>query len=205
MDGAHRSTLFKWEVGKENIMVDVPSNPCRIMIQGGGSNRLSKLIEELLSTTALSKNKFKQGETCPVCEDTANQPYHLACGHVYCYGCLRQFLLTTSSTKQFPLLYMGDWGKCGIPIPLPAIKWLLLPVQFKQLLGVSFQRYLAQHPNNFRYCPTLDCPKIYPLGFKSGNWISQCQFCLATICVPCGENHDWFSCKEWKRYQDLEA
>ena len=62
MDGAHGLMLLKQEVGKENIMVDMSSNPCRIMIQGGGSNCLGGLIEELQLYAKTNPSKEKPAQ-----------------------------------------------------------------------------------------------------------------------------------------------
>jgi len=206
VDGARGSTLLKQEVGEENVMLDVSSIPCKIVVRGGESARhcLRKLIDESLSHAVRSQHQLKEGETCPVCYDTIDGPHRLACGHVYCYGCLRHFLLTTSDTKIFPLFCMGNGVKCGVPIPLPVIQGFLLPAQFKHLLEVSFLEYLGRHPDKFRYCTTPDCPEIYSLD-SGGDGIFRCRSCFVTVCVSCQEEHDGFSCEEWKVHRDPGA
>ena len=207
VDGARGSTLLKQEVGEENVMLDVSSIPCRIVVRGGESARhcLHKLIGESLSVAVLSQHRLKDGEICPVCYDTIDQPYRLACGHAYCYSCLRHFLLSALDTKQFPLSCIGDEGKCGRPIPLPVIQRFLVPAQFKRLLEVSFLDHLGRHPEKFRYCATPDCPEIYSLEFDSGDGIFRCRSCFVSICVSCREEHDGFSCEEWKIHRDPET
>ena len=206
LNGARGSTLLKQEVGEENVTLDMSPAHCKIIVRGGESARhcLNKLIEESLSQVIQSQHRLKDGEICPVCYDTIDQPYRLACGHVYCYGCLRHFLLTSSDTKQFPLSCMGGEGKCGVPIPLPIIKRFLLPPQFKHLLEVSFLEYLGHHTDKFRYCATPDCPEIYSLESHSGDGIFKCRSCFVSVCVPCGGEHEGFSCEEWKVHQEQE-
>lgn len=207
VDGARGSTLLKQEVGEDNVMLDVSSSPCKIVVRGGESARhcLQRLIDESLSGAIRSQHQLKDGEICPVCFDTIDQPDRLACGHAYCHGCLRHFLLTASETKRFPLLCMGDEGKCGVPIPLPIIKRFLLPAQIKRLLEISFFEHLGHHPNEFKNCTTADCPEIYTLESNSGDGIFRCQSCFAAVCVSCQEDHDGFSCEEWKIHRDSEA
>ena len=204
VDGARGSTLLKQEVGEENVMLDVSSIPCKIVVRGGESARhcLHKLIDESLSHVIRSQHQLKGGEVCPVCYDTIDQPYRLACGHTYCYGCFRHFLLTASDTKQFPLSCMGDEGKCGLPIPLPVIQRFIVPAQFKHLLEVSFFEYLGRNPDKFGYCTTPDCPEIYSLESYSGDGIFRCRSCFVSFCAFCWEDHDGFSCEEWKVHRD---
>jgi hypothetical protein len=205
VDGARGSTLLKQEVGEENVTLDVSS--CKIFVRGGESARhcLHKLIDESLSEAIQSQHQLKEGELCPVCYDTVDQSYRLACDHVYCYGCLYHFLLTASDTKQFPLSCMGDEGKCGVPIPLPVIKRFLLPAQFKHLLEVSFLEYLGHNSDKFKYCTTPDCPEIYSTEPDSGDGIFRCRSCFVSFCVSCQEEHDGFNCEEWKLEQERSS
>jgi len=208
VDGARGSTLLKQEVGEENVVLDVSSTPCKIVVRGGEPVRhlLGKLISESLSDAIRSQHQLKDaGETCPVCYDTIDQPYRLGCGHAYCYSCLHHFLITASDTKRFPLSCMGDEGKCDVPIPLPVIQRFLVPAQVKHLLEVSFLDYLGRHPDKFGCCTTPDCPEIYSLESNSGDGIFRCRSCFVSVCVSCGEDHDGFSCDEWKAHRDPEA
>ena len=208
VDGARGSTLLKQEVGEENVVLDVSSTPCKIVVRGGEPVRhlLGKLIGESLSDAIRSQHQLNDaGETCPVCYDTIDQPYRLGCGHAYCYSCLHHFLITASDTKRFPLSCMGDEGKCDVPIPLPVIQRFLVPAQVKHLLEVSFLDYLGRHPDKFGCCTTPDCPEIYSLESNSGDGIFRCRSCFVSVCVSCGEDHDGFSCDEWKAHRDPEA
>jgi predicted RNA-binding Zn-ribbon protein involved in translation (DUF1610 family) len=208
MDGARGSVLLKQEVGEENVMLDVSSTPCKIVIRGGESARhcLLKLIGESFPTNAIrSRLQLKDGETCPVCYDITDQPYRLHCGHAYCFTCLNHFLLTASDTKKFPLSCVGDEGMCGDPIRIPVIQRFLLPAQVEHLLKASFLDYLGRNSEKFKYCATPGCTELHSLESDPGEDVFQCRSCLASVCVFCGEDHDGFSCEEWKISQDPEA
>jgi RNA recognition motif-containing protein len=207
MDGARGLEVLKQEVGEGNVMLNVSSVPCKIVIQGGEAARhcLRKLIDESLSDAIRSQHQLKDGETCPVCYDNIDQPYRLDCGHAYCYTCLNHFLLTASDTKQFPLSCMGDEATCGLLIPFPVIRRFLLPAQVKRLLEVSFLDHVGRNPGKFKYCATPGCPEMYSLESDSGDGIFRCPSCFVSVCVSCGEDHDGFSCEEWKIHQDPEA
>ena len=207
VDGARGSRLLKQEVGEENVTLDLSSTPCKIVVRGGEAarHRLDKLIGESFSRALRSQNQLRDGEICPVCYDTIDEPSRLGCGHAYCYGCLRHFLVTASDTKRFPLSCIGDEGKCGVPVPLPIIKRFLPPSQFKHLLEVSFLEYLGHHPDKFKYCTTPDCPEIYSLESFPEGGIFHCKSCFVAVCVSCQEEHDGFSCEEWKVHRDPET
>ena len=87
-DGARGSTLLKQEAGEGNVTLDVSTIPCKIVVRGGESARhcLRKLVDESLSDILRSQHRLKDGEICPVCYDTIDQPDRLACGHAYCSG-----------------------------------------------------------------------------------------------------------------------
>jgi len=207
-DGAHGSVLLKQEVGEENVILNVSPSLCKIVVRGGEPARhlLGKLIGESLSDTVRSHHRLKgAGVTCPVCHDTIDQPYRLGCGHAYCHGCLRHFLVTASDTKQFPLSCMSDEGKCGVPIPLPVIQRFLVPTQVKRLLEVSFLNHIDRHPDKFKYCTTPDCPEIHSLETDYEGGIFRCRLCFMSVCVSCGEDHEGLSCDEWKAYRDPDA
>jgi hypothetical protein len=164
MDGARGLEVLKQEVGEGNVMLNVSSVPCKIVIQGGEAARhcLRKLIDESLSDAIRSQHQLKDGETCPVCYDNIDQPYRLDCGHAYCYTCLNHFLLTASDTKQFPLSCMGDEATCGLLIPFPVIRRFLLPAQVKRLLEVSFLHHVGRNPGKFSTAPLPGVPKCTP-------------------------------------------
>ena len=202
-----RLASLQLEVGEGNVMLVVTHTLYKVVVRGGEHARhlLRKLIDEPLSDTIRSQHQLKDaGETCPVCYDTIDQSYRLGCGHAYCHSCLHHFLVTASDTKQFPLSCMGDEGKCGVPIPLPVIQWFLVPAQVKRLLEVSLLDHLDRHPGKFKYCATPDCPEIYSLESNSRGETS-CRSCFVSVCVSCGENHEGFSCEEWKIHRDSEA
>ena len=208
VDGARGSKLLKQEVGEENVTLDVSHTLCKIVVRGGEPARhlLRNLVDESLSDTVRSQHRLKDGgETCSVCYDTIDQPYRLGCGHAYCHGCLRHFLVTACDTKRFPLSCMGDEGKCGVPVPLPVIQRFLVPAQVKRLLEVSFLDHLDRHPDKFKYCTTPGCPEIYSLEAEYGGGIFRCRLCFASACVSCGGDHEGFSCEEWRIHRDPEA
>jgi RNA recognition motif-containing protein len=206
VDGARGSELLKQEVGEGNVVLDVSSIPCKIVVQGGESARhcLKKLVEESLSDAIRSQHQLKDGELCPVCYDNIDQSYRLGCGHAYCHGCFNHFLLSAFDTKKFPLSCMGDEGMCGVPIPIPVIQRFLLPAQVKNLLEVSFLDHVGRHPEKFRFCATPGCPEMYSRESDSGG-VFQCRSCFVAVCLSCEEDHDGFTCEEWKVHRDVET
>jgi IBR domain, a half RING-finger domain/Zinc finger, C3HC4 type (RING finger) len=202
------AAILKDQFGEDNVTLDVTSTPCKITIRGGEAARhaLLKLVEESLAPTSVMKHSrsIADEEKCPICFDDVENSFRLACGHACCNGCLRHFLTTAYNTKLFPLSCIGNDGTCGRLISIPTIEIFLLPAQANTLLDLSFQDYLDRHPQEFKYCPTPDCPQIYRL--EEGKGVVHCPSCFGTCCVSChGEDHEGFSCEEWKLHRDPEV
>jgi hypothetical protein len=194
--------VLKELVGDENVKLDVGSSQRKITIRGGEEARhmLRRLVDESLAPTSPVDTKTEE-QQCPICFDDIDNPFRLACGHSYCNTCLRHFLTTANDTKLFPLSCMGNDSTCGKEISIPTIQRFLLPAQLNQLFEASFLEYMDRHPHEFKYCPTADCPQIYRSG-DGANGVVQCPSCFASTCVSCREDHEGFTCREWKLHRD---
>jgi len=194
-------------IGDDNVNLGLASIPCTITIKGGEEARhhLQRLIDESrssMSAVAAIPN-LAEGETCPICHDDVSNPAPLACGHTYCSGCLKHFLVSATDAKTFPLVCMGNEASCNTPIPIPLIRRFLPAQAFDHLVEVAFRRYLERHSQELKYCTTADCKQIYRR--QTNKVMLQCPSCFSEICPACDEEvHEGMSCQERRQYQVTE-
>jgi hypothetical protein len=192
------------ELGKDNVMLDTSSSPCKITIKGSELARhaLSRLIDESLNHSSI-RTDAETDSNCPICYDTISSPVQLGCGHNYCTACIRHFLSTASETKSFPLCCMGNENNCHIPIPLPTLQKFLTVQQFEQLLESSFVTHIKQLPQEFKYCTTPDCNQVHRCNSSSASSVIHCPSCLSAVCSTCHEEaHEGLTCAERKLHSD---
>ncbi|KAJ7460951.1 hypothetical protein B0H11DRAFT_158614 [Mycena galericulata] len=186
--------------GQDNVTLDISSFPCRITVRGGarGHDALRRMVAASLADTNFDT---QSDTTCPVCCDEVSHPVELGCGHTYCNSCIQHFLNTAASTKLFPLSCMGEEGRCGVPISIPAIQRHLPPSQFQHLLEAAFVNFLDQHPQELKYCTTPDCRQIYRATTAPA--IVDCPSCFSSICPCCSQGaHEGMSCEENQLHHD---
>ncbi|CAG8558354.1 11327_t:CDS:1, partial [Acaulospora colombiana] len=148
-------------------------------------------------------------DLCPICLDEVTEPQALPCKHRPCRSCLTRYLSSaTQSEASFPLRCFGDEGKCNARIPLPMIRRLLNHDQLLSALNRSFELYLHSRPQEYRYCPTSDCPQIYRVRPKSDTpeLPEVCISCLARYCPACSYEggHGGYTCDEHQERMELE-
>ncbi|KZT18823.1 hypothetical protein NEOLEDRAFT_1124945 [Neolentinus lepideus HHB14362 ss-1] len=193
-------------VDGNSITLDVTSSPPTIMIRGGDDARhlLRRLVMQSLGS-GRPKGSESDERICPVCGDTAFNPFSLACDHIYCSECLMHLCSSASNVKQFPVKCLGDAGRCGREISIPTLSQFLRPTELNHLLEVSFQTYLEHHPNEYKYCNTPDCSQIYRLAASGSQPVPlQCPSCLTWICTAGHEDHPGQTCAEWTIHNDPE-
>jgi len=170
-----------------------------ITIKGGEEERhhLNRLIKESQVAQTMEQIQPEKDEkaTCPICYDEVSHPEELGCGHIYCSGCLRNYLASAPETKTFPLVCLGEETACKTPISLPLIRRFMTPQAFQALVEAAFRSYLDQHSQELKYCKTPDCQQIYRHSPETR--ILQCPSCFSTICSTCDdEAHEGMTCDE---------
>ena len=197
----HGVAALKEALGNENVTLDL-TPPCKITIKGAESAKhtLNRLIQESLDDLHITRGTES---SCPVCYDEITAPVRLACGHSYCTMCVRHFLASVSTTRVFPVCCVGEEGKCGVPIHIPAIQRYLLPEQFTKLLDTAFITHIEHNPQDFKYCTTPDCNQVYRCGGSAVSQILHCPSCLSSICSSCQEEaHEGMTCAERRIISD---
>ncbi|KAH6915589.1 hypothetical protein BKA70DRAFT_464905 [Coprinopsis sp. MPI-PUGE-AT-0042] len=187
-------------LGEENVSLNLSSQPATIKIKGGDDARhhLRKLMDEaadLIQSGLAVPQRVDGGDTCPICYDEVTSPDTLSCGHSYCEGCLRHYLISAADSKTFPLVCMGEEATCGRPVAIPIIERYLTASRMNRLVDAAFLAYLEQNPRTFKYCPTPDCSQIYRCDNTKTS--HQCPSCFFKICGRCNEEaHTGIGCEE---------
>jgi RNA recognition motif-containing protein len=165
-----------------------------------GSDESRRLVQFSLRSQSLALDAGHEDATqddsdCPVCMCSPTNGVDLPCGHKYCYTCLKFFLARAADVKVFPIACLAAEGQCGGTVSLETIRDFLSPAEEENLLNTAFLAYIHEHPTDFRYCPTPDCPQIYRPGAEGT--VLQCPSCVARICPACHvPYHEGLSCVE---------
>ncbi|PCH44957.1 hypothetical protein WOLCODRAFT_139348 [Wolfiporia cocos MD-104 SS10] len=188
------------QLGPENVFLDLWEREIRVR---GDANalRIAKLaVSQAGQRHAAERHRHAEVE-CPVCFDEVTAPIALTCGHTWCKACLSNFLLASIDNKVFPLTCLGNEATCSQAIPLHVAQEVLSTNDFNSVTRASFLAYVHSRPQEFRYCPTPDCPQIYRKGAKGT--ILQCPSCLVRICAYCNvEYHEGTSCQDREAESD---
>jgi hypothetical protein len=186
--------------GSENIWLDLKGQ--RICARGDEA-----LYEELQHMVHRALERHTPGalaaaDKCPVCLEAHTTPVELPCGHTYCKQCFIDYLGSAQDTRQFPILCFGNDGKCKECVPLVIARDVLPSSSWDALLRAAFDTHVGARPDEFRYCPTPDCPQVYRPGPR--NSVYSCPTCLLRICPHCHvEYHEGVTC--FDRELDTEA
>ncbi|KAL0958348.1 hypothetical protein HGRIS_000493 [Hohenbuehelia grisea] len=179
--------------GLEMVWLDITRRVIRVR----GDVRAYEEVHEALRVAQQKRASLRQpsAHTCPVCLDEMTLPTSLRCGHRYCRACLAGYLVAASDGGSFPLMCLGDTGKCPELIQLPIMRYVLPPEDWETLVQAAFFSYVNARPDEFHFCPTPDCQQIYRVGPKGT--VLQCPACLQRICAYChAEGHEGRPCAE---------
>ncbi|KAF5011131.1 hypothetical protein FDECE_2739 [Fusarium decemcellulare] len=164
---------------------------------------LHRLIEDTIASAPT--NPMKKGRNldtdCTICLTPAEEPLLTSCNHVYCGLCFVNMCeAEASKSKDFRITCEGNEGECGRILPLLEIHGLLMAETFEDILKASFISYVRRHPNEFRYCPTPDCDRIYRVASDPTVLRTEftCGKCLVAICTGCNASHPGATCAELK-------
>ncbi|KAF2797555.1 hypothetical protein K505DRAFT_347196 [Melanomma pulvis-pyrius CBS 109.77] len=173
--------LLVASLGKDNVKMDITSNPKRIVVSGS-EQRLAQA--EKARTAALFINAEEE-ELCPT-----------RCGHTYCNSCLASQCISASETD--------------FPIRCLELREALTSNDYERVLQTSLTGHIRSRPTEFQYCPTPDCDRFYRSSSTSNPRIFDCDGCLSSICSGCHHvTHDVRAAhdgekefNEWKKEND---
>ncbi|KAL0935509.1 ariadne ring protein [Colletotrichum truncatum] len=145
------------------------------------------------------KSMNQTDECCSVCWTEAERPLTTKCGHVYCLDCFENFCQSADSGENgYSLRCLADEGSCGAIFSLPELQEHLSSLTFEELLTSSVKSYISKHPNEFRYCPTADCERVYRASPPDRPGLYRCPGCFKATCSSCHFSHEGKSCAEHK-------
>ena len=182
-------------LGEDNVWLHTASKPYFVSVRGGhdAEHALRQLMNEA-SSKPLRPPTLDASQTCPRCFEGPNQPFPLACGHIYCIGCLNHVLISATDGNATSICCAGSEGQCKTPIPLPVIERFISPARLTKMFENSFRVYLEQRPNEFKSCPTPSCTIIYRVS-KETSVVIQCPRCLIETCSHCHKSpHPGLTC-----------
>ncbi|KAL8609439.1 hypothetical protein ACOMHN_006626 [Nucella lapillus] len=128
---------------------------------------LDKLTEEIWQQTEYLGRKppsTEPTENCPVCLCSI-QTGHLyrlqLCLHPYCTECFQQMVCCAIKDETIPI----QCCQVGCQLSLALCDLLNLSrtghIDLKDLTKAAVSAYVKTHSEDYRYCPTNDCPAIY--------------------------------------------
>ena len=188
------------KLGSENIILDLASRALRLR----GDQKIFNAAKDAVE---LIRKKYKiRRKTiaieCPVCFDEVSSPIKMTCGHSWCRTCFQNYLTAAAEQRFFPLTCLGNEAKCTERISLYAAKEVLSAADFDATASAAFESYVQTHPGELHYCPTPDCPQVFPSA-PEGIFL-QCPGCLVRICPTCKtDEHEGLTCAESKGGDNL--
>lgn len=141
---------------------------------------------------------------CPICMESYNTKnmINLQCGHIYCYDCFNQYILTNLDMGNIKELKC-PYPDCNNGIDKTVIRLNInnydIINRFEKLLKVGHE-----YQEDVRWCPNLKCGKIINLHNNQINKrLIKCTHCNSEICTNCEIlSHGYIPCnihKRWRR------
>lgn len=186
------------EYGIDNVTLNVAARTLEVRSDDVDSALIQRLLHDP-STVPAFEPAIATAE-CPICFCQVTKPMTLLCGHVYCTACVQHYMTSAAHSDEFPVKCLGEEGSCGIAIPSKDLERLLKPDDEEAMMQSSFLSFVRAHPNEYRYCPTPDCPELYRPAAEGT--VLQCPSCLGKVCPACHQEfHEGSSCAEYREAQ----
>ncbi|TFK51776.1 hypothetical protein OE88DRAFT_1628695 [Heliocybe sulcata] len=190
--------MLRETTGVEGLVIDVVAHTLTVHGSQEEVDRVRRAVTSMRATngvTAASKDS-----DCPVCFCDTTDPTTLPCGHSYCRSCLAHLMRSSADTMPAELACVMEVSAnpnrvCRRPIPLAVLRELLSPDEEAKVLETALTSHINARTQEYRYCPTPDCPVIYRLAGEGT--VLRCPVCLNRICAACHvEFHEGLSCAE---------
>jgi hypothetical protein len=184
--------------------LNVTTNPKSIVIRGSSDDLAQAKSLLTVGNDGQIEKLQPNSNDCSICWDETAEPISSSCGHTYCKECF-QNKSSSVSDGQLPMRCDGSGGDCQQVLTVQELKSNLSLLAFEKLLASSFETHIRTHPNDFQFCPTLNCPQVYrrfhPSAAETDETPSPilCHSCLSMICPSCNVlEHPDLTCSEFK-------
>lgn len=192
-------------VGEANVRITA-EHPHPILTVRGGGDEVTHMLQWLRteSTENIESTVAPPDTTCPVCLDHPEACIRLECGDMYCYPCLKHFLITGVTDKNPVLACVG----CLAPISVHTLQKILPRSELEDLFELVFNTHVRTNPEKFKFCGTPHCTRLYMLSPKDSADPPpfHCPSCLRSVCSACHSvPHEGVTCFEWEINQNTEV
>lgn len=192
-------------VGQVNVRITA-DHPSPVLTVRGGGDEVAHMLQWLHNESAEDAESFvvPPDATCPVCLDHPEARISLECGHIYCYPCLRHFLITGITDKN-PILACIE---CLAPISVNTLQRILPRSDLEDLFELVFNTHVRTNPEKYKFCGTPHCTRLYMLSPKDSADppAFHCPSCLRSVCSACQSvPHEGVTCFEWEINQNAEV
>ena len=182
----HESAEFaelKQQLGNSTVWLDVDFSVCFLKFNGtsGPFGAIERIVEDIEHNGGHKESK--RGTMCRMCRHEVDQYIELTCGHNYCPGCLKLYILSAQSQNHYPLTCPRKDHRCQELITIPIIQSLLSPTEFEDLLEKAAESHIMRHRNQYKYCITPSCMQIHRA--HECPMVLTCPSCLISFCSAC--------------------
>lgn len=196
------------QLGPEKAVFDEPSRS--ILIHGSENDFAEAKLIMARGQGGPSKDRLTLERHCQICLWEAEESLVTSCNHAYCGNCFVDMCQAKAmNPRDSYITCEGDSGRCGHVFELSEIRNLLSSETFESVLEASFASFVQRHPEQYRHCPTPDCPHVYRAASQTGKHPATftCSGCLSFICTACHAGHPSFTCAEHQGHAsgDLQA
>lgn len=208
-------------MGRDKLVMDTASTPKRILCLSGLESDHKAVLDAVYAKGRSRSNGKTRGVApppphsvnaatdCCVCWTEAEDAMKTPCGHTYCGVCFvglcchEEASADGNSAGSLQIACVGDADKCKKALPLPALKKHLSSAQLEKALQDAFALHVRRHPQDFRFCPTPDCGRVYRVhkvgATDAKPVVFRCPACMQSTCTAChGAAHQGFTCAEFR-------
>ncbi|KAL1658364.1 hypothetical protein EV122DRAFT_284662 [Schizophyllum commune] len=185
-------TSLRKRLGNDRVNLDVRS---RALVLHGSFQEYTDAVGTIYraSQRLRASDSPDRTRSCPVCFVEIATGATLRCGHSWCIECIRRFILASADNRSFPLVCLGDTGRCSERLSCDDARSVLNDSEFCNLVCSSLAAHVADNPNELMYCPTPDCKQVYRRA--PDRRTLQCPSCLLRFCTACrAECHGSLPC-----------